>query len=146
MGALLKLIGLGAGFNPLTVAIAAAVIFAVGTVTGFATGWQVNGWKLGKELAEVRGDLRVMTAQAQICADKLQTQNEATDALGALGDLIRGGTRSTLDAIEKGAAGQRAELGRLRGLMGKPTPTKSDGTKSDCNDAWREIEQRRAQP
>lgn len=137
--------GVGGVINPwvlIAAGIAAAVIFGAGS----AAGWTANGWRLGTQLEKVKGDLAIMTTQAQVCATALQTQNESADALGKLGELIQGGTRATLDAIELGAAGQRAELGRLRVVLGKPTPTRPDGSKFDCNDAWREIEQRRAQP
>lgn len=143
MGSLLKLIGLGTGFNPLTIAITAAAIFAAGSLTGFATGWQVNGWRLGKEIATLEGKIIGLRAQVAVCGESLQRQNEAVGALGALGEQIRKGNSHLLAAIEKGSAGQRAQIGALQGLLDKPTPNNPDGSKAGCAEAWREIEARR---
>lgn len=43
--------------NPLYLLIAAAVIAAA----GFGSGWQINGWRLGAELATAQGEKKALT-------------------------------------------------------------------------------------
>lgn len=137
--------GVGGVINPwvlLAIAAAAAVVFGAGVTAG----WTANGWKLGRELADQKVELVTITAQAQICADKMTTQNAAVGAVGDLGLQLRKGTKDLLDAIGKGSAGQKAQIASLEAVLAKPPPQRPDGKPADCGDAWREIEKGRPKP
>lgn len=120
-----------------------AVAAAVAAAAAFGAGWQVNGWRMGVEIAELQGQITGLRAQVAVCGESLQRQNEAVGALGELGEQIRKGNSHLLGAIEKDSARQRAQIGALQGLLDKPTPTRPDGSQAGCAEAWREIEARR---
>lgn len=65
MGWLLKLLGLGTGFNPIVLAIVAAVIFTAGATSG----WTLNGWRLGGEVATLKGEKAVLEGNVAVLTD-----------------------------------------------------------------------------
>lgn len=101
--------------------------------------WERSG-KLSCEVERV-----TLAAQVAVLADKLNTQNTAVDALGSLGNQIRGDVKTGLAKIGAAEAARAAKFAELADLIKKPPPVRADGKPADCADAWREIERRSAQ-
>lgn len=119
----LKLI-LGGGFNPLYVAIAAAVIFAAGAASGGLAGWTVQGWKMGAQLERERGEVKRLDAQVAIfSAANEKCGIDVTAVKDAVKDVVDAGlaaadrARVAMDRAAKTSAGH---LGRAENILNRP--------------------------
>ncbi len=115
---------LGGGFNPLYVAIAAAVIFGAGAVSGGIGGWKVQGWRMGTQLATVQGQVTQLKAENAIYA---QANQKCGIDVGAVRKAVQGiADESARIAMAAAAAMDRAaktsagHLGRAESILNQP--------------------------
>lgn len=96
--------------KPQTLYIMLAAI-VLSAIIGFSTGWKVNGWRLGKELAVSQGQVAVLS-------QGIKTQNKAIEALNVK-RLEAEGKRA--DADKKVAEIHKASETKIKSLReGKP--------------------------
>lgn len=115
------------------------VALVVGGIAG-ATGWIVNGWRLGIELEGRQSALNAVRAQAEIAADALGRCNTGVEAVNTAGRAMRAATAELVRAARAKGDQYAGELAAVRQLLAKQTPTRPDGQPANCSDAWREIE------
>jgi hypothetical protein len=98
--------------NPLYLLIAAAVIYAA----GFGSGWGVNGWRLGSELATANGTIDTL----RIANDGLVGANNRCKINV---DEVKAGVKSVVDAglkLQKQAAAEMRQVaGKAQGHLNK---------------------------
>lgn len=113
--------------NPLCmkeVLIAAAIAGVVGLVTGFGSGWQVNGWRLSGKIQELDG---VVATQNQ-SIDTLKGANErctagVTEVKTAVKGFIADADRRAQDAAAAMKAAAKVAQGHLdaaKNAMNRP--------------------------
>lgn len=115
-------------------AIAAAGIY----LSGFGTGWQVNGWRFGVEVEHLKGEVRQAVAQGNILGAAVRTCNASVEAGAKAGKAAVAQGAQLLEAARAAAAGSRANADRLDQLLAKGTPPGAG-----CAEAWRVIEEQR---
>ncbi len=115
-------------------AIAAAGIYAAGA----ATGWQVNGWRLGVEVAHLEGEVRQAVAQGNILGEAVRTCNAGVEEARVAGQGARALGAQLLDEARRIGAPARAQADRIEALLKKAPPPGAD-----CGEAWAHIQQDR---
>lgn len=99
----------GLGFNPLYVIIIAALLFAAGAGVGGATGWKLQGWKMGAELATERGDKKAL----QLTNDTLKGANDrCTVNVAAVQTAVQGVVNNANDLNNKAVAAMNRAAGK----------------------------------
>ncbi len=138
MGSLLSFFG--AGGLQLKALIVGAAVMVIACLA--LTTWALLE-RSGRLSCEV--DRVTLKAQVAVLSDQLTRQTGAVLDHKAIGEAVQEALRGDLDAIRKAAGRRDPLLQQLADLVKQP-PARADGKPADCNDAWAEIEKRRAQP
>lgn len=122
--------------NPLYLAIAAAVIFAI----GFGSGWAINGWRMGVRLEQCNTRVTALADQVGILAGSLERQSESILAAGKGGAAAAAAADKLLEEARR--QNRKLEDGqkRLEAAIRDPAGGKrADGKAKDCGDARGEL-------
>lgn len=116
---------LGIGFNPLYMAIAAAVIFAAGAASGGLAGWTAQGWKMGAQLEYERGEVKRLDAQVAIFSaanEKCGIDVQAVkDAVKGIADESKRVAQNAAAEMQRAAKTSAGHLGRAEAILNQPT-------------------------
>lgn len=115
-------------------AIAAALIYA----SGFGSGWQVNGWRLGTKVAELETRLVAAVDQGKVLAAAVDTCNAGVQAAADVGKQVKAALPGLLEAARKAHQAGLATADKLDQALVAGTP-KGAG----CDDGWAVVEQNR---
>lgn len=131
------------GANPLHLAIAAGAVALVASAVGFTSGWTINGWRLGVQVAQgetraakLDGDKRELTVTANACGRTLETQNDAIDGWKAAALERQAKGKSAALAAAALAKGLEPELERLVKKAGEKAAA---GAVRRCEDGLSEV-------
>lgn len=132
MGALLKLFT----GNPIAMLYIAAAVFAIGTATGGAAAWTLNGWRLGVKVEHAERERDQALTQGKVLAEATEACSRGVDAAhkAAAGAVITG--KLLLAEAQRLTAGTQNQVKRVEELLAKKPPPGAD-----CRDAWRELEE-----
>jgi len=103
--------------NPANLAIAAAIIAAVAGASGFATGWKLNSWRLGAEVAELRGENTAYAGANERCSVNV------AEVKAAVGEIVKQGEARAVQAakaIKKAEAAAVVHINRAAGIINRP--------------------------
>jgi len=114
MGWILKFLGGGSIVN---LAIAAALIAAVAGATGFASGWQVNGWRLGARIERLAGEASALRSANARCGVNV------AEVKAAVAGIVKAGEERAEQArkgIQKAEAAAVIHINRAAGIIQRP--------------------------
>ena len=114
MGWILKFLG---GGNIINMAIGAAVIAAVAGATGFASGWQINGWRLGVRIERLQGENTIYAGANARCGVNVAEVREA------VADIVKAADERAEQAkkgIQKAEAAAVIHINRAAGIIKRP--------------------------
>lgn len=110
------------------------IIVAI-AAAGAAGGWTLNGWRLGSQIAQLKGELQHERDQLAVLAGGLEACNAGVSAAAKAGDDVLKLAGKLLDAARRVHAGATSTADRLEDLLKQPPPKDAD-----CNQAWDLIE------
>ena len=95
----------------------AAVIAAVAVSTGFAAGWKLNGWRLGADVAELRGANAAYAGANERCGVNV------AEVKAAVGEIVKQGearAAQAAKAIKKAESAAVVHINRAAGIINRP--------------------------
>ena len=114
MSWLLKFLG---GGNIGNMLIAAAVIAAVAGASGFGTGWALNGWRLGADVARLEGQNTAYAGANARCGVNV------AEVKAAVSEIVKQGEQRAAEAakaIKKAETAAVVHLNRAAGIINRP--------------------------
>jgi len=115
-------------------AIAAAGIY----LAGFGSGWQVNGWRLSAEVAQLEKKLVAVVDQGKVLAAAVETCNAGVQHAADVGKQVKSALPGLLEAARKAHKTGLATADKLDQALAAGTP-KGAG----CDDGWAVVERNR---
>lgn len=115
--------------------VALAIAAAILAGGGFATGWAVNGWRLGGELERTRSERDLAISTGKQLAEATKACSAGVERVSKLSDDAIGNMRRMLEESRRLHGAAQGQVQRLEDLLKQPTPTGAD-----CNRAWDQIE------
>ena len=136
---ILKFLG---GGNVVNLAVGAAVIAAVAGATGFASGWQINGWRLGVRIERLQGENTIYAGANARCGVNVAEVREAVAGIVKAADER---AEQAKKGIQKAEAAAVVHINRAAGIINRPPvpPEKQCDTVRDEQRAY--IIERRAE-
>ena len=114
MGWILRFLGAGSIGNIL---IAAAVVAAAAGATGFASGWQINGWRLGPKIERLAGEASALRSANARCGVNVA---EVRDAVAGIVKAADDRAEQARKGIEKAEAAAIVHINRAAGIIKRP--------------------------
>ena len=114
IGWILKFLGGGSIVN---LAIAGAVIAAVAGATGFASGWQINGWRLGVRIERLQGENTIYAGANARCGVNVAEVREAVAGIVKAADERAEQARKSIQQAEAAAV---VHINRAAGIIQRP--------------------------
>jgi hypothetical protein len=114
MGWIMKFLG---GGNLVNLAIAAAVIAAVAGATGFASGWQINGWRLGARIERLAGEASALRGANARCGVNVA---EVRDAVAGIVKAGEERAEQARKGIQKAETTALVHINRAAGIIQRP--------------------------
>jgi hypothetical protein len=139
IGWILRFLGAGNIGNLL---IAAALIAAVAGATGFASGWKLNGWRLGANIERLAGEASALRGANQRCTVNVAEVKAAVAGIVKAGEERAEQARKGIQKAEQAALGH---INRAAGIINRPPvpPEKQCDTVRDEQRAY--VIERRAE-
>ena len=138
---------LGLGFNPLYVAIAAAVLFTAGAASGGVAGWKVASWKASGSIEREKGNTKALTLKNDVLAGaNAQCKVNVDDVRQAVKGIVDEGERLQKAAEARMAAASvksQTHLDRAAEILNRPPVAQAEWCATILKEQREYVEGRR---